>query len=167
MSDFAIYNCSSPWLPASACSSSFFLPLPPNNLLNKDWRLLVLLWLADADGVSASCVCCASPPSEEEDDDEEEELVVFFSAAAAVAASFSSATACSDEVAAGGGGGGDVPAASLMLWLLVVCFWADQSVSMTFIKDETSDLPWFWYTDCLDLWQSCSLLCQKRRHPWQ
>lgn len=102
-------------LPASACSSSFFLPLPPNSLLNKDWRLLVLLWLADADGVSASCTC-ASPPSEDEDEEDEDELAVFFSAIAA--ASFSSAVGCSDEVAAGGG---EVPAASLMLWLLAVC----------------------------------------------
>lgn len=107
-------------LPASACSSSFFLPLPPNSLLNKDWRLLVLLWLADADGVSVSCTC-ASPPSEDEDEEDEDELAVFFSAtaaAAAAAASFSSVIGCSDEVAAGGG---EVPAASLMLWLLAVC----------------------------------------------
>ena len=74
--------------------------------------------MVDADGVSASCTG-ASPSSEEEEEDEEEEVVFFSTAAGAAVYSLSSVLGCSVDVVAGGR---EVPAMSLILWLLAVCY---------------------------------------------
>jgi hypothetical protein len=74
--------------------------------------------LVDADGVSDSCNG-ASPSSEEDEEDEEDEVVFFSTAAAAFLYSLPSAMGCSVDVVTGGG---EVPAMSLILWLLAVCY---------------------------------------------